>query len=173
MKRKMFEEIYNKKYEVAEPGDPEFDRILDKIKDIPDDVSLASKIEYVEDNPANEGGDCSFLFEKIFERDSYVEAYFVYDVVYDIVESATDIAGVWDLTSDSKNPNTYYAAYIENGVYVATVVDGHTYLIGALNKEEYEEVMTELPEDVSIETFIDKDGDAFVKTFVKSAVGLN
>lgn len=170
---KMFEETYNADYITVTAVDPEFDKILDKIKDIPDDVSQVSKVEYVEDNPANEGGDVSFLFNKIFGRDSYIEAYFVYDTRYDLVESATDIAGVWDLTSDSKNPNTYYAAYIGSSIYVATVVEGHTYLIGALNKEEYDEVMEELPENISIERFIARDGDIFVKTFVKSAAGLD
>lgn len=170
---KMFEEIYNEDYITITAVDPQFDEILDKIKDIPDDVSQVSKVEYVEDNPANEGGDVSFLFEKIFGRDSYVETYFVYDTKNDIVRNASDIAEVWDLTSDSKNPNTYYAAYIGSSIYVATVVNDHTYLIGALNKEEFDDMMEELPEDLSIEEFINENEDAFVKTFVKSAAGLD
>lgn len=169
----MFEEIYNADYITVTAIDPQFDEILDKIKDIPDDVSQVSKVEYVEDNPANEGGDVSFLFEKIFGRDSYVETYFVYNTKNDIVRNASDIAEVWDLTSDSKNPNTYYAAYIGSSIYVATVVNGHTYLIGALNKEEFDDMMEELPEDLSIEEFINENEDAFVKTFVKSAAGLD
>lgn len=164
-------------YKTITPGDPVWEDALDKLHRIPDDISEASKIEYVEDNPANEGGDASFLFQKVFGGDSYIECYFTYDTQTGEVGFAEDIAGVWDITSDGKNPNTYCAVYIGSNVYVAAVPSLHQktlFLIGALNEKEYKEMMDVLPEDLSLDQFIelgsyDGNSSPFDTVFIKHA----
>lgn len=164
-------------YKTIKPGDMVWEDVVNKLIKIPDDVENASKIEYIEDNPTNEGGDVSFLFQKIFGGNSYIECYFTFNTDTCKVEFARDISDIWDITSDGKEPNTYCAVYIGNNVYVAvppTARQKTLYLIGALNKEEYEDMMEQLPEDLSLEEYIedglkDKSGGPFISTFVKPA----
>lgn len=181
IKTKLFEEItLNSGLEVIKPGDPEFGDIIDLFDGMFNGwtfqcANRTMKIEKVEDNPANEGGDASILFDKIFSGDSYIETYFVYNMDNDVLWNASDIAELWDITGDSKNPNTYYALYLkDNHVYVFTYVDrkDRRYLIGALNKEEFDDIMSKLPEDKDLEQFIQENDDAFKKVFEKSSVGL-
>lgn len=179
MKTKLFEEILNGDLEVIEPENPEFDDTVDLFDGMRSGWDFhcrnrTIKIEKVEDNPA-EGGDASIMFDKIFSGDSYIETYFTYDMDNDALRNASDIAELWDITGDGKNPNTYYAFYLrDNHVYVLTYIgrkDRH-YLIGALNKEEFDDIMSKLPENKDLEQFIQENDDAFKKVFEKSSVGL-
>lgn len=172
---RIFEATNNNDYKTVTPDDgDDFYNLVKKLntlsgaKDILNVHDDVLSISFVEDDPANDDRkNANILFWTVFPD---ATVYYVKNFKTGKIYSADNLSDIWDITSDGKNPNTYYAITVNNATeddtYFFTNGDGAGYLIGGLSEDEKAYIF----HSMDMQDILQTNGAAFDVAFAKNNV---